>query len=105
VYVFYSEAPGVGWNNRRHVVADFGTSEFGYHPDRKKGYVGRHVDLLSRALAVEPGTDPVVAVRDWLANSHNKTPTLLRQKGVIGVYPPRYRGRIIWDPEVDLHKT
>ena len=74
VYTFYSKDPGIKWNDRRHVVVDFGESEFGYHPDRKAGYVGRHVDLLSRALAVEPDANPVMAVQDWLANSHNKTP-------------------------------
>jgi hypothetical protein len=34
-----------------------------------------------------------------LANSHNKTPRLLRHKGVVGLYPARYRGKVIWDPE------
>jgi hypothetical protein len=102
VYTFYSQIPGVGWPYRRHVVADFGESEFGYHPDTRKDFVGRHVDLMSRALPVDPEANPVEAVREWLANSHNKTPRLLRHKGVIGLYPAPYRGRgLIWDPETD----
>jgi len=102
VYTFYSEDLKVPWPYRRHVVADFGESEFGYHPNKRKAFVGRHVDLMGRALPVEPNAEPVEAVRDWLATNHNKTPRLLREKGVVGLHHARYRGRVIWDPDTDL---
>lgn len=98
VYTFYAEHPGIPWPYRRHVVSDFGESEFGYHPDKRDDFVGRHVDLMGRALPVESNADPVPAVREWLATSQNKTPALLREKAVVGLYPARYRGRVIWDP-------
>lgn len=81
---------------------DFGESEFGCRPNRRHDFVGRHVDLMGRALPVEPETDPVEAVRTWLATSNNATPRLLREKAVVGRYPARYRGRVIWDPDADL---
>jgi hypothetical protein len=98
VYSFYAEDPKVSWPYRRHGVKDFGKSEFGFHPNKKKDFVGRHVDLMGRALSVAPDADPVQAVRAWLATSNNKTPRLLREKAVVGLYPARYRGKIIWDP-------
>jgi hypothetical protein len=102
VYSFYAEDPKVPWPYRRHGVADFGESEFGYHPGKRKEFAGRHVDLLGRALPVAADANPVEAVREWLATSNNETPKRLRIKGVVGLLPARYRGRIIWDPDVDL---
>jgi nitroreductase len=98
VYSFYADHPEVPWPYRRHGVADFGESRFGYHPNKRPDFVGRHVDLMGRTLPVEPNADPVLAVRDWLATSTNKTPRLLRMKAVVGLYPAKYRGKIIWDP-------
>ena len=104
VYSFYAEDLKVPWPYRRHGVADFGESEFGYHPNKKKQFVGRHVDLLGRALRVDPDANPVEAIREWLATSNNATPRLLRMKGVVGLYPARYKGRVIWDPDADLRQ-
>lgn len=98
VYSFYAEDPDTPWPYRRQGIADFGESEFGYHPDERQDFVGRRVDLMGRALPVEPDSDPVLAVRDWLAKSHNKTPGFLREKAVVGLYPARYRGKVIWNP-------
>ena len=98
VYSFYAEDPNVPWPYRRHGVADFGESEFGYHPDKRNEFVGRHVDLLARTLPVGQDADPVEAVRTWLARSNNPTPRRLRQKAVVGLYPARYRGNVFWEP-------
>jgi hypothetical protein len=102
VYTFYSENAAVPWPYRRQVVKDFGKSEFGYHPNKRPDFIGRHVDLMSRALPVAVDVNPVAALRDWLATSPNQTPRLLRKKGVVGLYPARYRGRVIWNPDIDL---
>jgi hypothetical protein len=101
VYSFYADDPHVPWPYRRHGVADFGESEFGYHPDKRKQFVGRHVDLMGRALPVEPGANPVEAVRAWLTTSANATPRHLRRKAVVGLYPARYRGKVLWEPVSD----
>ena len=100
VYSFYAKDPKVPWPYRRHGKADFGESEFGYYrpagrPNEYKGerFVGRPVDLLGRALPVEPDADPVQAVRDWLATSNNATPRLLRLKAVVGLYPANTAAR------------
>jgi hypothetical protein len=77
---------------------DFGESEFGYHPAKRESFVGRHVDILGRALPVKTNTDPVEAVRTWLVTSKNKTPRCLRRKAVVGLFPSRYMGEVIWDP-------
>lgn len=100
VYSFYAEDLNVPWPYRRRGVEDFGESEFGYHPTRRSQFVGRHVDLLGRTLPVQPDADPVKAVRGWLV-TNNKTPRQLRKKAVVGLYPSRYCGGIIWDPRVD----
>jgi hypothetical protein len=102
VYSFYAKHPQVAWPYRRHGVEDFGPSEFGFHPIRRAGFIGRHVDLMGRALPVEADADPVKAVRTWLVTSNAPTPSHLRQKAVVGLYPARYRGKIIWDASVDL---
>jgi hypothetical protein len=104
VYSFYAADSDVPWPYRRHGVADFGASEFGYHPDKRTDFAGRHVDLLGRALPVQPGANPAQAVRAWLVNSTNATPLLLRQKAVVGLYPPRYRGKVIWDPYAEGYR-
>ena len=101
VYSFYAADPNVRWPYRRHGVEDFGPSEFGFHPNRRAGFVGRHVDLMGRALPVDPEANPVDAVRSWLATGKDGTPWHLRKKAVVGLYPAKYRGKVIWDANVD----
>lgn len=108
VYCFYAAHPRVAWPYRRHGKADFGPSEFGYyiteegHPFEHNGerFTGRPVDILGRSLPVRPSADPVAAVRSWL-RTNNTTPAFLRWNGVIGLYPHRYRGEVIWNPAED----
>lgn len=100
VYRFYAAHPTVRMHPLRHTQADFGESEFGYHPSdfkvRKRRFVGRAVDLLVRAIPVGPDADPIEAVEDWLERSKNETPQLLKKKAVIGLYPDRYRAEVVW---------
>ena len=104
VYSFYADDPKIPWPYRRHGVSDFGESEFGYHPNKRPHFVGRHVDLMGRALPVEPDSDPVGAVRTWLATSNNATPRYLREKAVVGLHPSKFRGRVIWDPYAEGYR-
>jgi hypothetical protein len=100
VYTFYARYRTVNMHPQRHTVKDFGESEFGYRPadlqDGKRRFVGRAVDLLVRSLPVEPDADPIAAVRHWLETSKNETPQRLKLAAVIGLYPDRDRGRVIW---------
>jgi hypothetical protein len=100
VYTFYAKHPTVKMHPRRHTVEDFGESEFGCRPadleERKRRFVGWAVDLLVRSLPVEPDADPIAAVRHWLQTSKNKSPPLLKEAAVVGLYPERYRGQVIW---------
>ncbi|WP_185746638.1 hypothetical protein [Mycolicibacter terrae] len=100
VYSFYARHPAVRMHPFRHTEADFGPSEFGYRPAdleiRGKQFVGRAVDLLVGALPVGPDADPIEAVRDWLEWSKNETPQLLKKKAVVGLYPDRYRAKVVW---------
>jgi hypothetical protein len=100
VYTFYAKHPTVKMHPLRHTVKDFGESEFGYRPadleERKRRFVGRAVDLLVRSLPVEPDVDPITAVRNWLETSPNESPQLLKEEAVVGLYPERYRGQVVW---------
>jgi hypothetical protein len=83
VYSFYAEHPTTPWPYRRHGVADFGESEFGYHPNRRAGFVGRQVDLMGRALPIRLHAEPIEviqAVRRWLTTSSNPTPQHLSRR-------------------------
>jgi hypothetical protein len=102
VYTFYAALPGVMLTPRRRGVADFGESEFGNwskeKPIRGERFVGRRVDLLQRSLAVPPDTNPVVAVRSWI-QTRGGTPEYLRQKAIVGIWPRKYLGAVIWPRE------
>ena len=94
VYTFYAEAPGLKYPFRRRGVADFGRSELGTHPDHPE--VGRHVDLLGRALDVSPTTDPVWAVRNYLKQGRSATAKELAAKAVIGLEPAYLFRTVVW---------
>lgn len=96
VYTFYAEQPGVVYPYRRpRGVVDFGHSEFGRHPDDHR-YVGRRVDLLGRALKVEPSADPVAAVRNYLREGRTKTSKALAEKAVVAIDPGARFGQVVW---------
>ena len=62
VWTFYARHPEGDFPARWRVMADFGPSELGRHPD-DAGYRGRHVDLIGRSIDATPGADSVRAVR------------------------------------------
>ena len=78
---------------RRNKAYDFGPSRLGRHPDLPE-YTGRKVDLLSDAIEVEPGTDPVEAIRRWLRTERRGNPANLAKKAVVLIEP--VLGRIVW---------
>ena len=80
VYSSYADDPEIPWPYRRRGVADFGESEFGHHRNKRHDFVGRHVDLMGRALLVETDTNPVEAGRTWLAASNNAPGTYAKKQ-------------------------
>lgn len=78
---------------RRNKARDFGPSKFGRHPEIP-GFVGRKVDLLSDSIPVDPGADPVKAIRHWLSTERRGNPCHLAQKAVVLIEPEL--GRVVW---------
>lgn len=99
VYTFYAAVPGVLLHPRRRRAEDFGESDFGYWSKEKlirgQRFVGRRVDLLQRSLKVRPDADPVEAVRDWLRLPTGSSKELSK-KAVIGIWPRRLLGKVVW---------
>src|SRR5882757_8777060 len=50
VYTFYAANPERTWYAKRIARLDFGNPKFGCSEDSGRGYIGRRVDLLGRAL-------------------------------------------------------
>jgi hypothetical protein len=95
VWTFYAGHPEGEFPARWRVMADFGPSALGRHPD-DAGFIGRHVDLIGRSLDVPSGADPVRAVRSYLRAARTTSARLLAGKAVVAVDPPRLRGTTIW---------
>jgi hypothetical protein len=81
---------------------DFGPSVFGRYPGDPATYLGRRVDFMCRRLPADVPREPAdTAVLAWL-QSDNESPKWLRKKPVILLWPARYHGAVIWDPQADL---
>ncbi len=80
---------------RRRGVVDFGESKFGVHPD-DVGYKGRRVDVLMRSDKVFGERDPEASIQTYLSNGHTKSARCLAQKAVVGLWPKRLMGGVLW---------
>lgn len=103
--------------DKRNVHVDFGPSTLGREPYKLdaapnsvvlghwmkwSAFEGRRVDLLMRGLSCGPGTDPVLAIRDWLTSGQKKpgsSPDRLAQKAMILIDPEDRRGEVVWRPD------
>ena len=96
VWFFYpSKTPGLPY--RRGGVVDFGESKFGVHPKmKKKGYLGRSVDVLMRSEPFFNGRHPEKEIKEYLLHKGSKTSNLLSAKAVIGLYPEKLLGVKLW---------
>ena len=96
VWTFFVEHPARGFPARRPVMnADFGFSRFGRNP-ADDGFIGRRVDLLLRGIHCRLGSDPVEALRRYLAESRTKSASCLAEKAVVIIEPNRLRGSVVW---------
>lgn len=95
VWTFYARHPEGEFPARWRVMADFGPSLLGRHPD-DAGYMGRHVDLIGRSIDAVPGGDPVRAVRTYLRAGGTESARLLAEKAVVALDPPELLGTTVW---------
>jgi hypothetical protein len=63
VYTFYAANPARTWYAKRIARLDFGNPKFGCSEISSRGYIGRRVDLLGRALNVPVGSDLAESLR------------------------------------------
>lgn len=68
-------------------------------PDRFRAYTGRRVDLFGTALPVDPGADPVAALRAWLDERRTTRARYLAEKAVVMLAPERLR--VVWPVQAD----
>jgi hypothetical protein len=95
VWTFYAKHPTLPFPSRRIKRKDFGPSHFGRHPADVE-FTGRAVDFLGRSIRYTEGTDPIDAVRDYLASGNTDSARKLAEKAVVVLEPAELRGRIIW---------
>jgi hypothetical protein len=95
VWSFYRAAPERPYPYRRRGIADFGNPKFGKTDDSPQ-FVGRRVDLLGRSLDATDFSDPLVVLRDYLANGTTKSARLLALKAVILIEPEALLGSVVW---------
>jgi hypothetical protein len=100
VWSFFAAIPGQRFPaDRRMTHVDFGPSRFGRwidEPARFRHYQGRRVDLLMRALLVDPHSDPVEALRRYVREASTVSAKRLAAKGVVMIDPVTIRGQIVW---------
>lgn len=89
---------------RRRGVVDFGKSKFGVHPD-DTGYKGRRVDALMRSEKSFNINNPEKALHSYLSLARTKTAKLLSQKAVVGLWPNRLFGKVLWPPNHAVHQN
>jgi hypothetical protein len=96
IYSFFARHPSLPWYAKRVGEADFGDPKFGQSSNRP-GFIGRRVDLLGRHLDVDLEHDPADAIRRWLLSGKGKsTPTFLRQKAIVLLWPESHFKQVVW---------
>ncbi len=96
VYTFFTANPKRRWYAKRIKSVDFGNPKFGLSEISRPGYVGRRVDLMSRAIEVAPGADLADSLRQWLSGGKSETSRELRKKAVVLLEPADRFGIVVW---------
>lgn len=104
VFTFFAAAPDRPIPDpalyRRNKPRDYGPSRLGRSGVGPSWFKGRRVDMLSRALEVAPGSNPVPAIQSWLDRGREETAQCLAEKAVVMVEPEI--GRVIWPIQLAL---
>lgn len=74
------------------------------HKRIKKGYIGRPIDFLKRAISkriyqLYPN-DPGKVIMEYLLERNTVTKKLLLKKPVIGLFPDNIFGKVLWEGEL-----
>ncbi len=88
---FAKTLDGRPWCAKRIARLDFGNPKFG---GSGRGYIGRCVDLLGRALNVPVGADLTESLRGYLKSPKTGTSRELGKKAVLLLEPSM--GKIVW---------
>ena len=94
VYTFYAANAERTWYAKRIARLDFANPKFGCSEISGRGYIGRRVDLLGRALNVPVGADLAESLRVYLKSPRTGTSRELGKKAVV-LLEPRM-GEIVW---------
>jgi hypothetical protein len=96
VWTFYVSDGGVEYPPRRPVANyDFGNPKFGKTRDFEH-FRGRKVDCLGRSIPAQDKSNPVAALRSYLASAYTDSAARLAQKAVVLIEPREHLGTIIW---------
>jgi hypothetical protein len=98
VYTFYAAHPGRPWYAKRIKSVHYGEAKFGQSEISDPRYIGRRVDLLSRALDVPPGADIIDSITTYLRSGRTETSLHLAKKAVVLLEPTDRLGGIVWPP-------
>jgi len=99
IWYFYIKSDQLEYPYRARKSVDSKFDKFGTHPvDAKKGYKGRRVDLMGRAIDIRRynKSDPKGCVIEFLRIQKTKTAQELTKKAIIGLWPKAILGKVIW---------
>ena len=83
-------------------------TKFGRHPDDNPNFVGRRVDFLGRTICkhckhydgcTKQQIDPSKCLQGYLCKQATSSAKHLAEKAVVGIYPDKILGKIIWPLE------
>lgn len=99
VWAFYPKNPEGDFPYRRTGRQDFGSSKFGRHPD-DRGYQGRRIDIIGRALPRASDQTLRDCILQWLREGKATSPKLIAQRPVVAISESQGArlGEIIWNP-------
>ncbi|MGO9985692.1 MAG: hypothetical protein ACLPIX_15980 [Rhodomicrobium sp.] len=92
VWAFYRGGLETPFPWRPIWQADFRLSHLGRNPD-DNGYVGRRIDIMGRSIPLIGGDKESVLA--WL-NDGSTSASYLIKRPVIGLFPERYLGAVLW---------
>ena len=89
-----------------HFYVEHGSVKFPYraHKRIEDGYKGKPIDFLKRAIPKDIHdsyfNDPEQAIMEYLFERNTKTKKLLLKKAIIGLFPNKIFGKVLWKGEL-----
>ncbi len=95
VWFFYPQRGAKTLPYRRRGMRDYGVSKFGRDPNLPM-YEGRKADVLFRSTEYFNSGSPEAGLVNYLSERKTKTAKQLAEKAVIGLFPERVFGAVLW---------